>query len=434
MNQDPFASVRLNKPAQQNVPEQQPMQTEQDPFSSVRIKKADERSGLYETGRHATRIGSRIAETIGGIPGDLSALIQSGVITGLQKLTGHELSPEAHEEIKKQRLPTSAELKEFSQEKSGGFTAPENELERFGDELTETVTSLLGPMKFRKALGVATGASLAKEGVKVLGLGEGSQESAKLGTMLLLTAMNPKGALNYASQQYQRANQLAKGASIQATNFRGHLENLRRDLQKGVTTTSKNAVLKPIEDILDKVKQNKILVEDLTAAKRDLNTIMKDPELLTREKKLLKVVGKEIDDAIKPYERINPAFSKSYRPANEIYGAVMQGTKAYDFIRKNLGGKSILGAVLGEVALGHPEMIAPTLGTLGAVAGAAKTGDFFVRLAKSPELQKYYTKALAAAAAEDLPALRVYADKIEEEFNQSSNPPLSPSRKKKTSK
>lgn len=416
--QDPFAAHRINQNAKQPVemPKQQQNQQE-DPFDQYRIKKADEKSGLYEVGRHATRIGSRIAETIGGIPGDISSLIQSGVITGLNKLTGHELSSEAHEEIRKQRLPTSGELQKFSEEKTGGFTSAENKMEKFGDEVAKTATSLLGPMKFRKALGVAAGSELTKEGLNILGFGKGPQEAGKLGTTLLLTALNPKGALKYAASQFEKSNQLAKGASIQVTNFRGHLENMLKDLNKGIPTAPKNVVIKSIEDALSKVKNNKMLVEDLTAAKRDLNTIMKDPSLMTREKKLLKGVSKEVDMAIKPYEKVNPAFSKAYRPANEIYGAVMQGTKAYDFIRKGLGTKSVLGAALAEVALGHPEYALPTVsGALGA-AGIAKTADFFTRLAKSPELQKYYSKAITAAMAEDLPALRVYAEKIENEFN-----------------
>lgn len=423
MNQDPFSAYRISKAqqSQENIQSEQP--SGEDPFSQYRIKKSKDIPGIYEVGRHAARIGSRIAETIGGIPGDVSSLIQSGVLSGLEKLSGHEVSQESKQELKKQRLPTSGELKKFSQEKTKGYTKPQNEAERFGDELAETVASLLGPMKFRKVLGVALGASAAKEGVKLLGLGDTSQEAAKLGTMVMLTAMNPKGAMKYASNQYEKANALSKGASIPVTNFRGHLENLRKDLEKGVTTSSKNAVIKPIDDLLGKVKNNNMLIEDLTAAKRDLNSIMKDPELLQREKKLLKVVGKEIDNAIKPYEQINPAFKKAYRPANEIYGAVMQGTKAFDFIKKGLGTKSVLGAALAEIALGHPEYAIPTIaGSIGAL-GAAKATDFFVRLSKSKELQNFYSKAMAAAVARDLPSLRIYSDKIDKEFNQSNNPP-----------
>ncbi len=426
MNQDPFAAVRLNQPQQQ---QQMPMeqegqqQQEEDPFESVRIKKADEKSGLLEVGRHAARIGSRIAETIGGIPGDVSSLIQSGIITGLDKLGVKPLSEEQESLYREQGLPSSAKLKKLSEEKTGGLTAPQNEAEVFGDEIATTAASLLGPMKFRKLLGVSVGAASAKEGMKLLGLGEGSQEGAKLGTMLLLTAMNPGGAMKYAQSQFDTANKLAKGVKLNVSPMTKNLNNQLIELEKGFETSAKNAVKSPIEGILEKVDATgKIPLQDLMASKRDLNTVMKDPVLLKRERKLLKGVAKEIDNAIKPYEKINPAFGKSYRPANEIYGAVMQGTKAYDFIRKNLGGKSVLGAVLGEIALGKAEMIGPTIAGAGAVMGAAKAGDFFMRVAKSRELQKFYSLATAAALKEDLPALRIYADKIEEEISKSNRP------------
>lgn len=420
MQSDPFASVRLKskqtvQPSTQKNPEQN---NSEDPFSSVRVKKSEEFPGIYETGRHAARIGSRIAETIGGIPGDVSSLIQSGIFSGLEKLVGHKPTEKAYEEIKKQRLPTSQELKKISIEKSKGLTAPQNEAERFGDEVAETIASLLGPMKFRKALGVGIASSMAKEGIKISGLGEGSQEAGKLGTMFLATMYNPKGALSYAASQYDKANALSKGASIKSTVLENNLNGLVTSLKQGVTTPQKNAVIKPAEELIKKAKKGKILVQDLTAAKRDLNTLMKDPILLQREKKLLKNIGHEIDQAIKPYEKINPLFSKSYRPANEIYGAVMQGQKASDFIKKTLGMKSFLGTLAGEALLGHPEFILPTAaGAVGAI-GAARTFDFFTRLAKSPELQKYYGKAMLAAAKEDSVTLRLYSEKIEEEMNK----------------
>jgi len=424
--EDPFASVRIRQnkiePIQQEsiqeVPIEQSKESSEDPFASARIKKAEGFPFLYETGRHATRVASRIAETIGGIPGDISNLIQSGVFSGLESIVGHKLSDEGREESKKYRAPTTKELKELSESISGGFTSPESDIEKTVDEYVETASSLLGPMKFRKALGVALGSQLSKEGVKTLGLGETSQESAKLGTMLMLTTLNPGGAMRYASSQYQKANELAKGASINARNLESNLSNLLTDLKKGVSTTSKTSVIKPAEELIGKINNGKIPVLELTAAKRDLNTIMKDPSVLMREKKMLKVVGKEIDNAIKPYEITNPAFSKAYRPANEIYGAVSQGTKAYDFIKRSLGAKSILGSIVAETALGHPEYVIPTLTGMASIGAAAKTGDFLVRLGKSKELQKYYLKSISAALKEDLPALRLYADKFEEEFNR----------------
>lgn len=420
---DPFASVRMN-PIQRKEPEQKEQeipkelledqkgenQEEEDPFSNVRIKEAKGFPGIKEVGRHAVRLGSRIAETIGGIPGDLQSLIDSGIFVGVEALTGHKLP----EEAKTRKFPTSGEIKEKSEEIFGELVKPKNETEKTIDEYAERVASLVGPMKFRRALGIGLASQATKEGLKISGLGEGTQEAGALGTMFLLSVMNPKGALKYSTSQYEKANQIAKGISINAQNLEKNITNLITDLKKGVPTTSKNSVLKPAEALLDKVKNGKIGVQDLTAAKRDISSIMGEPETLSGSKKLLKVLGKEVDTAIKPFEKIRPDFSKVYRPANEIFSAVMEGKKASNFLKKTLGSKSIIGATLAEMALGHPEAILPTLGLASSVVGAARTIDFFTRLAKSPELRKYYGRALMAAAKEDSGAVRHYADKIEE--------------------
>lgn len=420
---DPFSSVRISSKKTQEPIQQEQQFLEQtiqqenqseDPFASVRLKKMESHPEIFETGRHATRIGSRIAETIGGIPGDVGSLIQSGVFAGLEKLTGIPATEEAREKAKGYRAPTSKELKKMSIEATGGYTKPQSKAEEIGDELAETVASLVGPMKFRKVLGVSIGSQAAKEGIKLLGGGETSQEAGKLGTMFLLSMLNPGGALKYAESQYDKADILSKGASISAKNLENNLYNLRSDLQKGVSTSNKSSVLKPIEEILPKIKNGKIRVDELTSAKRDINNLMGEPSTLTGARKLLNGLGKEIDNAIKPYEKINPQFGKVYRPANEIYGAVKQGNKASNFIKKTLGAKSVLGAAIAETALGHPEYIIPTIATALGSLGAAKTVDFMTRVAKSKELQKFYSKAITAALAEDASALRLYEDKIEE--------------------
>lgn len=416
MQEDPFASVRINKPSQQPQPQQSAKQNnEADPFASARIKKAEGFPGLYETGRHATRIASRIAETVGGIPGDAQSLIQSGLFAGMEKL-GVPASEDFKKYIKETSLPTTAELKEKSIKHSKGFTEPQDEAERAGDEIASTLSALVGPMKFRKALGAAVGGQIAKEGLKISGLGDTAQEAGKLGTMFMISAMNPGGALKYASSQYEKADAIAKGASVAANGFSSKLSALEKNLKKGFDTGSKTAVLKPTQQLLSKINNGKIGVSELTAAKRDISTVIKDPALLKRERKLLKLLGKHIDDAIKPFEQARPEFKKAYRPANEIYSAVMEGTKASDFIKRHIGTKSVIGAALGEVALGHPELVAPTAAAAAGVIGGAKAVDFATRIAKSKELQKYYLKGLSAAAAEDAAALRLYEDKLQEKL------------------
>lgn len=417
---DPFSKYRLTKiesslesPKNLQSSEKSIEKTET-PFDQYKIKKAEGFPFISEVGRHATRTASRIGEVIGGIPGDIQSLIQSGVMAGLEKFAGIPITKEVKEKAKQSRFPTSKELKKYSEEYTQGYTSPQGNIEKKIDDYVETAASLLGPMKFRKALGVSLGAQAAKEGLELIGTEQQTQEAGKLGTMFLLSAMNPGGAMRFASSQYEKANALSKGSSIIAKDLEKNLTSLVNKLKEGVTTTEKNAVLRPTEEILKKIKHGKIPVNDLTSAKRDINSIIGEPETLKGSKKLLKNLGNEVDKAIKPYEKINPEFSKAYRPANEIYGAVMQGNKASNFVKKTLGAKSVLGAFLGEAFLGHPEYIIPTAGAAAGTLGAAKTFDFFTRLSKSPELQKYYSKALISAAKEDSFLLRKYEDKIEE--------------------
>jgi hypothetical protein len=434
--EDPLAKYRqnfINRTSSQpiEVPQDieskqpEPMMESEDPLSKYRqnfINRVDnpqkqqppeEGSSFFSEGlRHIGRTASRAAETIYGIPGDLQSLVDSGLQYAAEKL----LSPEKFEKVKgisTRMFPTSGELKEKSQEISNGLTTPQGSTEEFFDKTTETLASLVGPMKFRKAFGVALGSELAKKGLEIAGLGEGSQEAGKLGTMFLLSVANPKGAMKYASKQYDIAENLAKGASVNGEKFQKELTSMIEKMEKGFPTREKNAVLNPAENLLKKIDNGNILVEDLMAAKRDVNSVMGDPETLKGAKKYLKGLGRFIDDAIKPFEKDNPAFSKAYRPANEIYGTVMQGGKAANFIEKTLGAKSVIGAALAEVALGHPEALVPTIaGSIG-VHAAAKTVDFFTRMAKSPELRKYYNKALLAAAREDSRTLLGYEKKIE---------------------
>jgi len=409
---DPFSKYRINQEKIIKSPNIE--QSESDNvFSKYRLN--EEESIPKSAFRNLSRGALRTIEQVLGFPGDIQSLIQSGVLSGLEKIVGVPASEESREKLKSERAPTSKELKDISKDISGGFTEPKNALEQKIDDYAELVGQLLGPMKFRKALGIGLIGSGAKEGLNTLGLGEGSQEVGKLGSVFLASLYNPGGALKYASKQFERANTLSRGASISAVPFEGHVTNLVSDLKKGVSTPSKSSVIRPAEELLDKIRPGgKILVQDLTASKRDINTLMKDPSVLKREKKLLLHLGKEVDKAIKPFERINPAFSKAYRPANEIYGAVMQGTKVADYLKKTLGAKSILATVAGEALLGHPEAILPTLGIGGAAYGTAKGIDFLTRVHKSPELRKYYLKALIAASKEDAGALREYEDKIHE--------------------
>jgi len=82
---DPLAKYRINQPKPDEQPSQPQQTDQQDPLDKYRIKEAQGFPGIKEIGRHAVRLGSRIAETIGGIPGDFQSLVDSGIFAGIGK-------------------------------------------------------------------------------------------------------------------------------------------------------------------------------------------------------------------------------------------------------------------------------------------------------------------------------------------------------------
>ena len=77
-----------------------------------------------------------------------------------------------------------------------------------------------------------------------------------------------------------------KGASINSKQLANNVSNMITDLEKGVSTSAKNSVLKPAKELLEKAKIGKIPVHELTSAKRDINSLMGEPETLQGAKKI----------------------------------------------------------------------------------------------------------------------------------------------------
>lgn len=401
---DPFASYRLNKlksePSEMGVKE-----NSEDPFSSYRINKSEEPSFLSEIPRHAARIGSRAAETIGGIPGDIQDLIQSGVFAGLEKLIGHKVTPEVRKEAAKfsERAPTSQELKKLSEEKTGGYTKAKGETEELFDEYATTVASLLGPMKFRKSLGVAAMGLGAKKGAEILGFEPNTQEAAKLGTMLVSSMFNPRGVKQLYTNYYNEAFKHApEGTFVSAKPLESKLQKLRKKLSEGIEAPTEKAVLDDLEKVSSKIKDGKVDVREMMATNRSINERMGDPELLIRGKNLYPELKKAVNDSIKLYD--NKEFLKSWQSANEAFSGLHESQKLTRYISRHLGNKPIEKAIfasIAETAGGYPEAIVPTIAGATTAFLGVKGIELTKRILSNPTLRKYYGDVLTNAAKEN---------------------------------
>jgi len=425
MTADPLAKYRLNKLQEEpQVPFSSSVDNQQDPLQKYRVAKpnSEEESFTQYVTRNAARLGSRVAEQIGGLPGDISDLIQSGVFAGLEKAIGHKVTPEMREEarILSERPPTSSELKKASESVTKGYTSPQGEYEKTADEFAETVASLLGPMKFRKALGIAALGTGAKTGLKTLGFAEGTQEAGKIGTMLIASMVNPKGVKQLTSNLYNEAERLApEGTIVSGKELEKDLLKLKHDLEKGTLDRFETKVLEQTNRVLEKVKDGNVDVNHLIASKRSINGVAGDPEFYRRGEHLFPRLLKAVDKTIKSHK--DPEFLKTYQSANEAFGGVEQSKKISRYIESKLGNKPIKHALLASVAetvAGYPEAIGPTLALSGGAYLGVKGIELTQRILANKTLRNYYFDVLLNASKENSTAMIKSANKLEKALDQ----------------
>jgi hypothetical protein len=417
----PFSQYRLSNPDRQQQAQSQqqaPQQIkQQSPFAQYRLDKPEEEETTWNSIlRHGTRSASRILEQIGGAPQEAKNLVSSVIDPILEPIFGKENLAKVNKFQESNRiLPTSQELEKKSKKVTGGYTEPKNEWEKTGDEYNKLVGQLIGPMSWRKALGVAAASTVGGQAAKIAGFGEGVQEASKLGTTLIASMFNPKGVKNLWKGYYdEAAKHIAPGAQVTALPLENKLLALEGKMTQGLDAPTEKIVVDVIKKLKDKIQNGKIGVEELVASKRSLNEIMGDVELLRRGENQLPKIGKALNSAIKLYH--NPDFLKNYHAANQAFGGYAQSRKLSDWLYKLTGGKPLIKALVTagiEAAGGHPEYIAPTLGAGGAVYGGVKAIELGQRIMSNKTLRKYYLDMLVNGLKQNTRGAIASADKLE---------------------
>jgi hypothetical protein len=409
-------------------------------------------SVLQEIGRHAARTTTRVLENIAGSTGDvanIASLPARGIKKAIETVKGKELPEELDVSRIMDRafplgLPTTGRVKESVKQVSKGKLEPEGKIEELGDELTNDITSLLiSPSKtgLLKTLGVTAGSIAAKEGVKIFGGSETAQDATKAGSLVLLSALNPRGASKYVSNLYKEAKAtLPTGATTDARNLSRELTIFKNDLQKGLGkgVTSKSKSLSAVKEIQNKIRNNNIRVDELTEFKTDLNQLRSglyqefqlDKSGRKAAKHHLDSLSSQIDRSLDQYGRTNPQWEKLYRDANEGYGAIASSKKASNWIHKTFIPSVASKGVTGLAGLASLIWKPITIPAAAAGYAALKTSELLVQITKSPALQKYYAKAIEGSlkqnsrvVSENLTKMDAYLKKHQSITGTSENSP-----------
>lgn len=395
-------------------------------------------SHASEALRHTARTGSRIAETLAGLPGDILDLPKKIIKYGAEKITG-KAQPELDQGSKIAKkllpfanLPTSSEIREKTKEMSAGYLEPKSEKEEISDEIASDFASLAVPLKTKipflkslgKALGISVGATAASEGASLLGAEQGGKTASKVGTMFLLSAFNPKGANKYVNSLYEEARNLVpKGAKAPAKQLSKQLIDLQSQLNKGGAAASKTKALQKISEIKSTISGGKVPVEELTEFKKSINEMRSglyeefksDKVGRASAKRNLDSVSGIIDNSLAEYGVKNPKWENIYRSANEAHGAIQQSKKmsrAVERMLKGLPGKH-WGILAAELFLSPKTAVATS-----AAYGGLKGVELLIRIVKSPALRKYYMGAVGAAAKQDSAAFSRNMEKLDSELSK----------------
>lgn len=379
--------------------------------------------------RHASRIGSRVGETLLGMPGD--------VVNFVNWLDSK--MPELPKFLKKDpnfvqklgvdlmdSLPSSSELKEKMSEITEGYTDPQSSFEEFGDNIVELATILTmgkDPTKIKNLMGSLGKSFVAKSASKTaeeFGAGEKGQLAAEMGSLFLMGLISQPMADKYVGDQYKKArNLIPQNTMIPTGNLEQNLSHLETELSKGISTSTKNEVKSAVKELKNKVSGGSLPAEEIVDSFHDINERLTSKKLfedLSRpERKKLKIrydkLKSEVSKEIKDYGKYNPEFYNKWKEANEGYATIQKSKGFTNWLQSHMGRlpEKLAGSMALEVLMGHPEL---AVGTLGAGAGV-KIGELMYRISKSPILRKHYLNSVKSALKEDYPAFIKNAEKLD---------------------
>lgn len=421
---------------------QEPQQQTQEPLQLDKYLSPTESTAFDTFKRHAARTGSRIGETIVGFPGDFVKFVQFMADKLPPVPTG---KPNVLQELGRrglEKLPTSEDVKQFSEQYTKGYTKAQTPGEEFSDEIASLAGTLAIPARdprkfvsFLGALGKNLPAATAKaaavkgagEGAEMLGGGPKIKVGTELGMLFLTGLLGKKTANQYVSEKYQKAKQAIPQGDIVPTNklFNG-LEKVEQELSKGVSTPTKNEVLIPLQELKAKASGGGILAEDLVQSYHDINERLNAKKLFDElnkgERQVLRkrydMLRDEVRDTIQDYGKRNPEFLKEWQEANQGYTAIASSHKAANFIESLVGKlpKHLVTGVAMELVMGYPKAAAATIGA----AGLFKSGELLSRVVKSPTLRKHYLDVLSSATQENGPATIKALNQLEAELKKSN--------------
>lgn len=379
-----------------------------DVFDEIQI--SESALPVQEITRHLGRTASRIGESVLGLPGDVlrtGQLAARGLEKGAGRIRRTLGMAERETGLRQPGIPGSEELKNLSQKIFGEAVTPQTAGESFVDDIVSDASVLALPIKgkipFIRAIGTAVAGNVGEEAAKRLGAGQKGQAAAKLGSFFLAGLMGRGNVKKYWNQQYRLAEEaLPADAKIDSFLLDSRLRKIERELERGISTPSKNFVKRPLEQIRKKAIRGEVGIDELIEMKKDINelrgSLYKD---LTGKQSIRYAQGKInevanlLDSEIQRYGKGNPKFLSHYKNANDAYAGFNQSRRVGNWIGKQI--KTIgKGPILILEGLFRKLIPASGVGFVG-----LKAGELMTRITRNPTLRRFYSNMMKDALKEN---------------------------------
>jgi hypothetical protein len=421
--------------------------------------------------RNITANASRIAEQIGGSYGNiekfskdiLTSFPQSGGILGwaISELMG----PERWERMirgnpgQQQMLPTSEQLKEFSQKATGGYTKPKTSGEKKFQEFTEDVgalatgrtpANLIGRTLPRQVAQIATNkvlipaaANVTKQVVNELGFGEDKANLAKMSVWLPLSLATNINAPAYASNlMNQGRNTIPTTVNANVPRFSQALDAveatlLSSDPRTALARQTLNGIRQDLANGQTNVRSLMTMYDGVNAAKRNRGLFELGRGDQNFARRSIDRVRDVVRDEIMASSGNYPQAINDWQNGIRAWATIHRSNALKNWVQDVAQGpyaKFLSGPAAALFGVGsYAGIKAPLVaGTAGAALPAAyKSGQTLFRMWNNPVLADYYWRAIGAASAENLPAFLSNYQKLNKELEKSdSSNPKSKSEKK----
>lgn len=413
-----------------------------------------------EIERHLARLTSRGLEQIVGAPGNLRDLAyavkdiykEKGVlpnVKGLNKLKMPELKePEAFKKFEEAipiaktvstllgYLPTSKDIKKFSEEKSQGFTSPQGDIEKIGDEVFENIVASAlpgqGPRNIWRNIAAPIAGIMGKEAIKHIGGGEKSQALTQLGLNIAIPLM-AGNAPQLNRDVWNNVRRNVPNVNIQTTSLLQRARDLRARIQRGLGSRSENQATRTLDNLIEKFERGQISADELMASNISLNEIVGDPELFGRGGHLFEEMRGMIRDGMEQVGQHAPEWYQEWQRANEIHGAIANSNYIANTIRNHAEPLVSEGARALFHAAAHGT--AKAAGAVPPIYLIYKGAQVMNRMASSPQLMQYYTQVLTNSLRGNVAMTAASLEKLDQallkEEKKETKPPFKTSSQKK---